>query len=203
MRGLLLKDIYVLRKNARIIFFLVALFALLPGRWMTTLAFVYSVMMPMYAMSFDERSKWERMAAAMPYGRRTVVVSRYVLGLICVMVVMGVALVGRAVNQMVTGAPIDFMELFSLCMLGLLFQAFVMPFLVKLGTEKGRMAYIGGIVLLTSASFVLDSIEQASGVVNAIASAINRYALLLVALVAALNALSLALSIRWYKTRSL
>ncbi|MEI3383368.1 MAG: ABC-2 transporter permease [Dysosmobacter sp.] len=80
MKALLLKDWYVLRKQAWSYLLIVLVWGLIPSRTLNLLAVVYGAMIPYTAMAYDQRSRWDRFARMLPYSDRTVVLSRYALG---------------------------------------------------------------------------------------------------------------------------
>ena len=83
MKALLLKDWYVLRKQAWAYLIIVLVWGAIPSEVLNLLAVVYGAMIPYTAMAYDERSKWDQMAAMMPYSIRDIVLSKYLLGWVC------------------------------------------------------------------------------------------------------------------------
>ena len=80
MKGLLLKDLYTLGKQMKIFLVLLVAFALIPGYSISAFAVMYAAMLPMTALAYDERSKWDTLAAMMPYSTGALVLSKYLLG---------------------------------------------------------------------------------------------------------------------------
>ena len=80
MKGLLLKDWYTLIKQMKIMLVLMLVFACVPGYSMAAFAVVYAAMLPVTALAYDERSKWDTLAGMLPYADRERVLSRYVSG---------------------------------------------------------------------------------------------------------------------------
>jgi len=85
VKGLLLKDLYVLMRQMKIFLVMIVIFALVPGGSMTVFAVVYAGMMPYTALAYDERCKWDVLAGMMPYTKRQIVLSKYVLGYLFVL----------------------------------------------------------------------------------------------------------------------
>ena len=87
MKGLLLKDLYNLEKQARsllLIFVFYLVFSLI-GENSNMFGGVVSIMMVMLvitSLAYDERSRWDRYALTMPVSRKEMVLSKYLLGLI-------------------------------------------------------------------------------------------------------------------------
>ncbi|MEG2037837.1 MAG: ABC-2 transporter permease, partial [Ruthenibacterium sp.] len=61
MKGLLLKDFYVLWKQARVLLLLMLAFTVLPG--MSAFVILYAAMLPYTALAYDEQAKWDTLAA--------------------------------------------------------------------------------------------------------------------------------------------
>lgn len=80
MKGLLLKDWYTLIKQMKIMLVLMLVFACVPGYSMAAFAVVYAAMLPVTALAYDERSKWDELAAMLPYSVKEIVGGKYVLG---------------------------------------------------------------------------------------------------------------------------
>lgn len=142
MKALLKKDIFVLLRQMRMFLLMIAIFAMFPQGNMTVFAIVYCGMLPYTAMAYDERSKWDDLAAMMPYTVGDVVLSKYVLGWLAV----GCATVLSALSNFVLGLFVttDFSPaalLPYMCM-GFLMMAVTMPLMFRFGVEKGRMFFI-------------------------------------------------------------
>ncbi|MEA4993730.1 MAG: ABC-2 transporter permease [Oscillibacter sp.] len=142
MKALLKKDIFVLLRQMRMFLLMIAIFAMFPQGNMTVFAIVYCGMLPYTAMAYDERSKWDDLAAMMPYTASDMVLSKYVLGWLAV----GCATVLSALSNFVLGLFVttDFSPsalLPYMCM-GFLMMAITMPLMFRFGVEKGRMFFI-------------------------------------------------------------
>ena len=88
MKGLLLKDWYTLIKQMKIMLVLMLVFACVPGYSMAAFAVVYAAMLPVTALAYDERSKWDELAAMLPYSVREIVGGKYVLGVTAVAAIL-------------------------------------------------------------------------------------------------------------------
>ncbi|MEG0372022.1 MAG: ABC-2 transporter permease [Clostridium sp.] len=85
MSGLLIKDILVITKQLKIFLIIIPVMAITGGGSMDMLAILMSSVLPMTAIAYDERSKWNQIAVMMPYSRKDMVISKYLLGYICMM----------------------------------------------------------------------------------------------------------------------
>ena len=151
IRGLLLKDIFELSAQCRVQLVLTGVYLLLP-LFIRGIALFASVgmmllaMMPVYALGYDERCRWERYALAMPVRKSDLFWSRFLLGVIAVALgaavqVLVALLAGRGdlLSSRAVTAPA-----------AILYLLIVLPLMMKLGVEKGRF-----LLLLLTAAFML------------------------------------------------
>ena len=81
MKALLYKDFLVLWKQMKFVIFMVAIFCMMPDTGLSLNAFfvAYSgLIVPVTLFAYDERAKWDSLAAMMPFSTRDMVLSRYV-----------------------------------------------------------------------------------------------------------------------------
>lgn len=151
IRGLLLKDIFELLAQCRVQLVLTGVYLLLP-LFIRGIALFASVgmmllaMMPVYALGYDERCRWERYALAMPVRKSDLFWSRFLMGVIAVALgaavqVLVALLAGRGdlLSSLAVTAPA-----------AILYLLIVLPLMMKLGVEKGRF-----LLLLLTAAFML------------------------------------------------
>ena len=157
MKGLLLKDFYVMRKTHKyllIIIMIYAFAALLGGGaniFWTFYVGMFAGMIPMTLYSFEERDGWGVYALTLPNTRARIAVEKYVL-LVCITAAMTV-LVGlvEAVRAVRTGdfSPESFVLILVLAVSSLTLPSIItLPFMYWLGAERGRIAYCAVIVLM-------------------------------------------------------
>ena len=200
MKGLVWKDIYTLLKQAKFILLLMVLFACLPGYSMSAFAIFYGAMLPITALAYDERSKWDELAAMMPYSVNEIVGSKYVLGLLLVGVITALSIAARIVIGIIKAAPFDAEGIISILILACLSLVLLMvdlPLMFRLGVEKGRIIYI----LLTCGGVVagVSYIDQLMAVLD---SMMVSTMLLIVLLVTAVGlGVSYCISARIYRVR--
>lgn len=151
IRGLLLKDIFELSAQCRVQLVLTGVYMLLPlfirgiGLF-ASVGMMLLAMMPVYALGYDERCRWERYALAMPVRKSDLFWSRFLLGVIAVALgaavqVLVALLAGRGdlLSSLAVTAPA-----------AILYLLIVLPLMMKLGVEKGRF-----LLLLLTAAFML------------------------------------------------
>lgn len=142
MKGLLLKDLMNLKKQA-VIYLAFILFYGLVSFSNNNVSFIggmicmVSAMMPLTALSFDERANWDKYALTMPVSRRDIVLGKYVLGLLCATGGLAILLLFQLVLP--DKAEEDWMVIFTLYAASIFYLALLLPVLFKLGVEKGRI----------------------------------------------------------------
>ena len=193
MKALLLKDGYVLCKQLKYLLLALMIFCVMPGLSGSAFSMIYVIMLPITTLSYDERSKWNQLAAMMPYTTRQIVVSKYILGYIgagCV------ALLSRISQILFSRSPIEDLVLSVLLMpcIGAIILALLLPVMIRLGTEKGRLAYILTVGLLAGVSAGLQPGDLPTLQVHPMAV----FPVLLAA-AAVINLLSIRLSVRFYE----
>lgn len=174
MKGLILKDLFVLRKIAVLYLVIegVLLAASLFNPAMQMFAILYflilAMMLPITALAYDERAGWEKYALTMPVTRKKLVASKYLLGLILlgtslVLMVIFIIFLYAWLSVYSVNYTETVLRLVFAVVVGCLFLSVLMPIMLKLGTEKGRivmmlMIFIPvGAVLILSKTGVLDS----------------------------------------------
>ena len=194
MKALLYKDAMVLWKQMKIMLLLILVFSVLPSGFQNTFAVLYAALLPYSALAYDERSRWDRMAAAMPYSARDIVTEKYVFGWIAALGTLTLTLVLRLVTQYLLhlgeGASV---EMLLMAFLGsLIAMALTLPLLFRFGVEKGRLATLLLIGLICGGAAGVAGMET-----FAVGSVQDLPVLLLAAALAiAVNAVSLPIAVR-------
>ena len=163
MKGLLLKDFYVLMKQLKLYLVIIVILSAIPSVNMTSFGIIYAAMLPVTIIAFDERSKWDQLAVMMPYTRNDLVFSKFLIGYIGVAVTslisIGIQLVIAAVNgqalvmeQILSVVLIAFASVFLL--------AIYLPFLFWLGVERGRILFLVLMAIVFLGMMSIDSIKK-------------------------------------------
>ena len=200
MKALILKDTYVIWRQMKYFLVMILLFSALPSGFNNAFAVIYAAMMPYTALAYDERSKWDQMAAMMPYSARDVVLGKYVFGWLCI----GGAAVLSGLLQMALSLVVDRVFLPGVMVLSVLgavcILAISLPLMFRMGVEKGRLAMFLVIFLVCGAAGAIAHIAESvgSGTVFAFQGPVLGVTLL-AALV--LTAVSVPLSMRFYTKR--
>lgn len=194
MKGLLLKDVYVLTAQMRFFLVLILLFAVIPSYSMSGFAIIYAAMLPYTSIAYDERSKWDQLAGMMPYSTRQVVLSKFLLGYLCVAAATAVSLLSALA---IPGGKASPSSLLTAACVALTIMAVTLPFMLRFGVERGRMLFI--LVIVAAACGSMTAME----IINESGAALPQVLTLgaPVAAVAA-NLISLPISFRAYARRS-
>ena len=208
MKGLILKDLYMMVKYFRnylliLLVFLAVSFVQEENLFFAFYPFLLCGMIPVNLLAYDERSHWDIYCGTLPVTRDMVVSAKYLIGLAVQAVVFLFSAIGQAVRIAMKGSFDweSYLVLMSLmAMLSLFSSSITLPFMFKLGVEKGRMAYYVMIGVVCGgagiAGFAFNEQLQATipfGVVLALG----------VVLAAAVYAVSWWLSIIFYRKREL
>ena len=202
MKGLLLKDVYTLAKSLRVFLLLIIVFSCLPGLNMTVFAVVYSSLLPVTALSYDERCKWDSLAAMLPYSPAQIVVSKYLLGYIAVLGAALIALAAHGVYGLVGKAAADGVLPFLLggTASGLTVMALSLPPMFKIGVEKGRIFFYVILALIFGGIVGLEALTE-NGLTDALSRMGTGAGIGAALLVILINAASILLSVRFYRRR--
>ena len=200
MKALIIKDTYVIWRQMKYFLILILIFSALPSGFNNAFAVIYTSMLPYTALAYDERSKWDQLAAMMPYSTRDAVLSKYVFGWLCI----GGAAVLSGLLQMALSLVVDRVFLPGVMVLSVLgavcILAISLPLMFRMGVEKGRLAMFLVIFLVCGAAGAIAHIAESvgSGTVFAFQGPVLGVTLL-TALV--LTAVSVPLSMRFYTKR--
>ena len=207
MKALLLKDWYMAVRYCRMYPVIVALFAVLSysGEGSDFNLFYPALlcgMIPVNLIAYDERSRWSCYGDTMPFTRGQTVCAKYLFGLLAqaaAAVVMAAVQGVRMVQDNVFSWLPILLSFATAMALALFASGFCLPFVFKLGAEKGRIAYLvavalGAVLVALLPALVGQAFLVASPVVQSFA---------LLAAGAAVYLLSMGLSVRFYRKREL
>ena len=166
MKGLLLKDWYMVKTYCRTYLLIAVAFIALSFLSDNNMFFVFYPcllcgMIPVNLLAYDERSRWTQYSGTLPYTKIQIVSGKYLIGLFAQLAILIATGVGQVVKMSVGG---DFVfGNFAVLMLLLLIvstlsSSICLPFVFKLGVEKGRTAYYIMIGFVCGASVLASSI---------------------------------------------
>lgn len=157
MTGLILKDLLNLKKQAKVYLILVIFYFVYGAVFESSSMFssmmtMIAVMIPLTAMSYDERSKWDRYALTMPISRKVIVASRYLLGMIFIAAAFVLSVLVNMVFSKMYSIESILISLASLSA-GITVMSVIFPLLFKYGVEKGRILMM--LVLFTPIAILM------------------------------------------------
>lgn len=202
MKGLLIKDIYTLIKQFKLFFVFIIVFSLVPGYSMSAFVLCYSAMLPITALAYDERSKWGIFAAMMPYSTRSIILSKYLLGYICVAIAAVLSVVGKIGYSVFTHSEISvnaLVEILPMLCIATLLQAFNLPFMFKMGVEKGRLLFILTTVIIVIVGMAFS--EKITELLQTVNVSLGFLVSVLVLVTIIINVISILISESLYKKR--
>lgn len=144
MLGLILKDFYNLKSQMKIIVLMLIIYGVIAvssgniGMFGAIIA-MFSIFLPLSATAYDERANWDAYAMTMPLARKDLATSKYILGCLGILAAALVYIVFA-----ITFFEIPLLELMQIAagigLAGLGMQAILLPIVVTIGVEKGRIA---------------------------------------------------------------
>ncbi|MBQ8747858.1 MAG: ABC-2 transporter permease [Clostridia bacterium] len=208
MKGLLLKDWYMMKKYCRAYLVIAVVFIAVSLVSNDNMFFVFYPcllcgMIPVNLLGYDERSRWMQYSGTLPYTRAQIVSAKYLIGLLAQLVTMiGIGTV-QGIKMSVTGdfVPGEFAVLMLLLLIvSTLTSSISLPFVFKLGVEKGRISYYVMIGFVCGASVLVSGLlggqQQVEMSPNAILAALAFVGI-------GVYSLSWYLSVVFYKKREI
>lgn len=149
MKGLILKDFYMMGKYCRnyilvAIIFIAVSFAGDDNMFFTFYPCLLCGMIPATLLGYDERSRWLQYSGALPYTKAQIVSSKYLIGLMVQIVNIVVIAVSQAIIMNMNGtfrADEYIMIVLIVMIMSVIASSISLPFMFKSGVEKGRIAY--------------------------------------------------------------
>lgn len=162
MKGLLLKDLYMIRsyclKMLLIILLFLGVFIIGSSEVSFYLFFpcMFAGILPMTILAYDEREKWNACATTLPVSKAQLVTVKYLLVPVLLVPACLLGLAAVLIKDPLAVAP-SLGTLTTGLALGILAPAIILPFCFVLGVEKGRLAYYAILGLLIATGSVLTS----------------------------------------------
>jgi len=166
MKGLLLKDWYMMKKYCRYYLFISIGFIILSMMSSGNMFFIFypcllAGMIPVNLLGYDERSRWTEYVGTLPYTKTQIVSAKYLIGLFTQIALLTVICITQGVKMSIEGNFI-LKEFLVLTMLLLIMasvaSSLTLPFVFKYGVEKGRAAYYVMIGVVCAGSIIATTI---------------------------------------------
>ena len=158
MSGLILKDSYTMIRQTKVLMILTIILAIIPSDFMFGYSVFYAAMMPITALAYDERAKWDKFAGMLPYSASQIIGSKYIIGYLSVACVFLLTLISKVIFAGVKGQSLTMESLASLFLIicvAVLVQAVNLPIMFWIGVEKGRMIFVLFTVIMVTVSVTL------------------------------------------------
>ena len=166
MKGLLLKDWYMMKKYCRAYLLIAVVFIAVSLFSNDNMFFVFYPcllcgMIPVNLLGYDERSRWMQYSGTLPYTKTQIVSGKYLIGLLSQITILVATGVAQAAKMLIAhNFELGNFAVLMLLMLivSTLTSSICLPFVFKLGVEKGRTAYYIMIGFVCGASVLSSSI---------------------------------------------
>lgn len=208
MKGLLLKDLYMTLRYCRVylVISIVAIaisFASEENLFWVFYPCLLSGMIPVNLLGYDERSRWLQYSETIPYTKAQIVSGKFLIGLLTQLSMLLLTGIAQAVRMsmsgtFVFGAFLTLMMLFLI--LALLSSAITLPFVFKLGVEKGRIAHYFMVGIVCSGSVIFSNMLSGE---SSVLLSMNGFLPLICLVGVGIYALCWYLSIVFYQKREL
>ena len=203
MRGLLIKDIINMKAQTKVLILLIVFqffvaISIENTSMLGGIIAIMAAMLPITAMAYDEKAKWDRYALTMPITRRDLVLSKYILGIGFSVIAF---IFNILLNVILGYYPTKEIFILSAAFLGagLLFLTLVMPVMFKYGVEKGRIVMMIMIFSPTAVAVLLQKVNLAPPS----QAFLDQLVYVIPAVLVVLLGLSILLSVRIYQKKEL
>ena len=168
MKGLLIKDLYLLTKYCKIylaITVLVIGFSFINDNniFFKHYPCLLASILPVSLCAYDEKEKWCSYCGTLPVSKSQYVFAKYIFGLLIVIIVTLLVTAVQAIKM----EPVRINDCIStaaeLLLVGLVPPSFILPFIFLFGVEKGRIAYIVTIGLVIAITMTSEQISLPAG----------------------------------------
>lgn len=140
MKGLILKDIYVLLRQAKILLLAIPLLCVV-NEQLAAFSMLYAAMLPYTALAYDDQSRWHQFAMMTPCRPLEIILSKYLLGWLLMAAAAAFSLLmngllGRLGTELRVSTVLSGLAAGCICI------AVLLPIMFRYGVEKGRMLFI-------------------------------------------------------------
>ncbi len=163
MTGLILKDIYTMLKQTKLLLLFIVVIGFLQDDFILTYGICYASMLPITVLGYDERAKWNKLADMLPYTTNELVGSKYILGALSVGAAAFIMVCIKWLHTLTGKAAFSpnywVVLLLTVCTAFLLLSV-NLPFMFWIGVERGRLLFVIFVVaVLMFAVTALDHLE--------------------------------------------
>lgn len=151
MKGLIIKDILNLKRQAKLIGAFAILYTIM-AFYMNDTNFISGIIILMCSMfsissfAYDDLAKWDKYALSMPVSRKDVVMSKYTLTFILAFsgafLSLIISFLVSVINKIQFNTKEQLLITLSIVGVSLVFTSILTPLIYKFGTEKARLMII-------------------------------------------------------------
>lgn len=147
MLGLLIKDFMAIKRQVRILIFLLVFYLIFGlttnnASIVGTMVLVICMLLPITTIAYDEKSNWDKYALSLPVSRQTLVLSKYLFGIILSLLSIVLIIAFTALSASLS-PEINFVEKIPEAVAtgstALVILAITLPIIFKFGVEKSRL----------------------------------------------------------------
>ena len=152
--GLMLKDLLNLRSTiiTLIVLLLILVVSLISMGFIMPIYFlmiIFAAILPMTSITMDDIAKWDRYALTMPFTRKDIVRSKYVLMIMLIGSAILISGIIFAISfYLMPENALSFWLIILISAVGLLYSSFLLPLLYKFGSEKARYIMLLPMILV-------------------------------------------------------
>lgn len=194
MKGLLFKDLFLMRKTIWVYLLMVVIFAVTQGQAGLVFTLFYSITIPITLINYDEVDHFDRMQTVMPVRGVALVLDKYV----CAWAAIAFVAVCFFARGLFPGEPAGTPAIVFGVAASLIVQATLLPMMYRFGIERGRTIYV---VVLMALGVLLGAVSSLWE--HAVFAVPDAAALILLAVAALASAASVPLSAKLYADRYL
>lgn len=167
MRGLIIKDIFNLKKGITTTLSMIFVYGLISygtGDMSMLIGMTIFIMtsMAVSSMTYDDMAKWDSYALAMPITRKDIVLGKYILSfLLCIIATIASSIFSVIITY-IRGDLINIGNIqeilliayimFLICMV---FSSVITPLIFKFGVENARILMIGSVIVPIGIGYLL------------------------------------------------
>ena len=168
MKGLLLKDFYMLISYCRMVFIVMLLFMgiaivgyLDSDLFVLGYPHILAAMLPMTLVAYDEKEKWCIYSQTLPVSKAQYVSAKYIMGIILIFIAFLLSSSAFTVKQLINGhfSWADYAGMLEFAAGGMIAAAVLMPFIFRFGSEKGRIVYFTILIAFFATLFIISNVN--------------------------------------------
>ena len=157
MKGVITKDLLSLKQVALTMSILMMFYLFLgfmsmknsdgSMSYLSIMALVINVMVPLSCAGYDEQCGWDQFGAALPVSKNKIVACRYIVGLIVMGFTALVVLAANLIFAAFGGTPTGFLGYHIPILLTVFYIAVMTPIIYKFGVQKSRFIIIAVMIV--------------------------------------------------------